>query len=100
MGFPKDAKRLQGTYTSLQNLVAHALFYLTLKLLISTRVWQLKVFQYKATNYHTRAIITRGLYIFYPIFHCSLYCRAVSVTDNLCTKQGNSSIFGSKIRGL
>ena len=37
---------------------------------------------------------------FYPIYHCSLYCRAVSVTDNLCTKQGNSSIFGSKIRGL
>ena len=50
--------------------------------------------------YRTCAIITRGLYIFYPIFHCGLYCRAVSVTDNLCTKQGNSSIFGSKIRGL
>ena len=28
------------------------------------------------------------LYIFYPIFHDGLYCRAVSVTDNLCTKQG------------
>ena len=51
-------------------------------------------------HYRTRAIITRGLYIFYPNFHCGLYCRAVSVTDNLCTKQGNSSIFGSKIRGL
>ena len=37
---------------------------------------------------------------FYPIFHCGLYCRAVSVTDNLCTKQGNSSIFGLKIRSL
>ena len=37
---------------------------------------------------------------FYPIFHCGLYCRAASVTDNLCTKQGNSSIFGSKIRSL
>ena len=24
----------------------------------------------------------------------------VSVIDNLCTKQGNSSIFGSKIRGF
>ena len=23
-------------------------------------------------------IISRGLYIFYPIFHCGLYCRAVS----------------------
>ena len=34
------------------------------------------------------AIISRGLY---TIFHCSLYCRVVSITDNLCTKQGNSS---------
>ena len=34
------------------------------------------------------------------IFHCGLYCRAVSVTDNLCTKRENSSIFGSKIRGF
>ena len=42
-----------------------------------------KVIRY---TYRTRAIITRGLYIFYPIFHCSLYCRAVCVTDNLCTK--------------
>ena len=46
------------------------------------------------------ANITWGLYISYPIFHCGLYCRAVSVTDNLCSKQGNSSIFESKIRGL
>ena len=52
------------------------------------------------TIYRTRAIISRGLYIFYPIFHCGLYCRAVSVTVNLCSKQGNSSIFGSKIRCL
>ena len=51
-------------------------------------------------NYHTHAIITRGLYTFYPIFMCGLYYRAVNVTDYLCTKQGNSSIFGSKIRGL
>ena len=28
-------------------------------------------------------------YIF-PHFHCSLYHRAVSTTDNLCTKKGNS----------
>jgi hypothetical protein len=41
-----------------------------------------------------RAIITCGLYTFYPIL------VAVSVTDNLCTKQGNSSIIGSKISGL
>ena len=29
-----------------------------------------------------------------------LFFAAVSVTDNLCTRQENSSIFGSKIRGL
>ena len=40
--------------------------------------------------YRTRAIINRGLYILYPIFHCGLYCRAVSVTDKLCTKQGKN----------
>ena len=28
-------------------------------------------------NYRTHAIITRGFYTFYPIFHCGLYCRAV-----------------------
>ena len=55
---------------------------------------------YIYSTYRTRAIITRGLYIFYPIFHCGLYCRAVSITDNLCTKQGNSSIFEPKFRGL
>ena len=48
-------------------------------------------------NYHMRAIITRGLYIFYPIFHFCLYWRAVSVTNNLCTYPGNLSIFGSKM---
>ena len=41
--------------------------------------------------YRTRAIISLGLYIFYPIFHCGLYSKAVNITDNLCTKQGNSS---------
>ena len=28
----------------------------------------------------TWAIITRGLYIFYPIFHCRLYCRVVNIS--------------------
>ena len=37
-------------------------------------------------KYSTRAIITHGLYFFYPIFHCGLYCREVTVTDSLCTK--------------
>ena len=36
------------------------------------------------------------LVYFYPIFHCGLYCRAISSTDNLYTKQGNSSIFSLK----
>ena len=43
------------------------------------------------------AIITPDLYIFYSIFHFGLYCRALSVTDNLSSKQGNSVIFGSKM---
>ena len=41
--------------------------------------------------YRTHAIITRGLYLFNPIFHCGLYSKAANITDNLCTKQGNSS---------
>ena len=43
--------------------------------------------------YRLRAIISRGLYIFYPTFHCSLYCGAVNFTNNLCTKKENSNIF-------
>ena len=35
---------------------------------------------------------------FTTIFYCSLYCRALSVTDNLCPKQENSSMFGSEIK--
>ena len=44
--------------------------------------------------YHTRAIISRGLYIFYSIFHSGLYSKAVNITDNLYTKQGYSSTQG------
>ena len=33
--------------------------------------------------YRTRAIITRGLYSFYPIFHCGLYLRAVYTAERL-----------------
>ena len=47
-----------------------------------------------------RSIITRGLYIFYPIFNCGLYERAVYITVNLCTNNGNSSYLKLKIRGL
>ena len=32
------------------------------------------------------------------IFHCSLYIRAVSITDSLCDKQGYFSICGLKSR--
>ena len=46
--------------------------------------------------YRTRAIISRGLYFFYPIFTSA----AAYITDNLCTKNGNSSFFKPKIRGL
>ena len=63
-------------------------------------VWYSELNKAKKDTYCTHAIITRGLYIFYPIFHFGLYCTAVSVTDNLCAKQGNSSIFVSKILGL
>ena len=58
------------------------------------------IYSYLHFKYRTRVVITSVLYLFHPILHCGLYCRAVSVTDNLCTKQGNSSIFGSKIRGF
>ena len=34
------------------------------------------------------------------MFQCSLYCKAVIITDNLCTKEGNSSNFGLKIHSL
>ena len=37
------------------------------------------------------AIISRGLYYFYPIFQSGLYSKAANITDNLCTKHENSS---------
>jgi hypothetical protein len=51
--------------------------------------------------YCTGAIISRGLYIFYPIFHLGLYILwAVSVTEINILNKENSSIFVSKIPGL
>ena len=44
----------------------------------------------------SRAIITRSLYIFYPLLHW----KAVYITDNLCTKNRNSSFLKPKIHGL
>ena len=47
-------------------------------------------------NYRTRAIISRGLYFFYPFFTAA----AAYITNNLCTKNGYSSFFKPKIRNL
>ena len=38
-----------------------------------------------ANHYRTRAIISSGLYFFYPFFTTA----AAYTADNLCTKQGN-----------
>ena len=48
--------------------------------------------------YRTRAIICkpRLVFFFYPIFTFA----AAYIADNLCTKNGNSSFFKLKIRGL
>ena len=35
--------------------------------------------------------ISRSFYNFYPIFHYGLYSNGANITDNLYTKQGNSS---------
>ena len=48
------------------------------------------------SKYRTRAIISRGLYFFYPIFTLA----AAYIADNLCTKNGNSSFFKLKIRSI
>ena len=49
----------------------------------------------KCNVYRTRPIITCSLHIFCLIFHCRLYSRAINITENLCTKQGNPSIKSS-----
>ena len=43
----------------------------------------LKFENLKNIIYRTRVIITRGLYLFYPIFHCGLYLRAVFTAERL-----------------
>jgi hypothetical protein len=42
-----------------------------------SKSYKTKQFWPYAIIYHTRPILTHGLYIFYPVFHCGLYCRAV-----------------------
>ena len=45
--------------------------------------------------------LASSLYIYRTCTNISgLYYRVVSITNNLCTKQGNSSIFEPKILGL
>ena len=44
-------------------------------------------------EYRTRTIITCGLYILYPIFHCGLYCRAVYNAEQLIFHDFFSSNF-------
>ena len=57
------------------------------KIIINNHV-KLKTYAlYIYSIYRTRAIISRSLYIFYPIFNCGFYWRVVSITDNLCTKK-------------
>ena len=50
--------------------------------------------------YRTRANICRGLYTFHLPFHCGLYCTAVSIIENLSTKNENCLNFGPKLHGL
>ena len=80
--FMRKICKLQNVFKQFPNLSFESMYYMA------------------KSNYRRRAIITRGLYIFHPVFHCGLYCRAVSFTDNLFTIEGNSSIFVSRIRGL
>ena len=42
-----------------------------------------EIFGFEKFIYQTHAIINRRLYIFYPIFHCGLYCRAVYNAERL-----------------
>ena len=48
------------------------------------------------SKYRTRAIISFGLYFFYPIFTLAV----AYIADNLFTKNGNTSFFKPKIRGF
>ena len=56
-----------------------------LKFALVVELAQLKFTYITVVKYRTLAIISRGLYFFYPFF-----TKAVAYTaDNLCTKQGN-----------
>ena len=94
---PNDHKTSQRARSS---LIRNALLSQLGETISGVSFLVLRFYTLKRDTVRTHAIISRGLYIFYPIFHSGLYCRAVSVTNNLCTEQGNSSIFEPQIRGL
>ena len=73
------------------------LFKVELKFECASWIKILKVIYWKPILTHYYLPYTRH---YKPIFHCGLYCRAVSIANNLCTKQGKPSIFEPKIRGL
>ena len=51
------------------------IYSLILQLSAGKRYW------HGQCTYHTRTIISCGLYNSYPIFHYSLYCRAVYIAE-------------------
>jgi hypothetical protein len=73
------------------------LFKVELKFECASWIKILKVIYWKPILTHYYLTYTRHYKL---IFHCGLYCRAVSIANNLCTKQGKPSIFEPKIRGL
>ena len=55
-------------------------YIMTLVLLNTKALWD---WVFWLSNYRTRAIISRGLYFFYPIFHCGYYCREACTAERL-----------------
>ena len=46
-------------------------------------IFPLSLNQIFTNVYRTGAIITRGLYFFYPIFHCGIHSRVVYTAERL-----------------
>ena len=47
-------------------------------------------------RYRTLTIITHGLHIFYPIFHCGLYCRAVYNAERLIFHDTKAAVYAEE----